>query len=126
MFTLFDGGLKSAEISQAKAREKKMVHQCELKKKEILLEVESAWLDLNTQRSILGSLKEQLTFAEENFKAVSEQFSIGLSSSIDIMDANTLFVKAERELSDARYQYKISELTLHRKKGSLLELLELK
>lgn len=126
IFSLYDGGLKSAELSQAKAKEKKAKLNIELKKKEVLLEVESAWLELNTQISILKSLEEQLNFSKENFRAITEQFKIGLSNSIDVMDANTLLVRAERELSDAKYQYKISELRLQRAKGSLLDTLGIK
>ena len=64
--------------------------------------------------------KRSSKFAK-NFDKGYEQFKIGVSNSIDVMDANTLLVKAERELSDAIYQYKISELNLQRTKGSLLK-----
>lgn len=63
----------------------------------------------------------QLTFAEDNYKAVSKQFEFGLANSIDVMDANTLLVTAERQLTDSRYNYKLSDLRLKRATGMLLK-----
>lgn len=120
IFTLFDGGLKKAELRQARAQYRQALLLYQSKVKEVCLAVETAYLDLVTQKSMLQSLEDQLKFSEENFKAITEQFDIGLSNSIDVMDANTLLVKAEREFSDARFKYVLADLNLKRAKGSFM------
>ena len=119
-FTLFDGGLRQADLRQAESRYRQAMLVQKSLEKEILLMVESAFLDLVTLKSMLSSLEEQLKFSQENYMAVTEQFAIGMSNSIDVMDANTLLVKAEREFSDARFRYLLAELNLLRAKGSFM------
>jgi outer membrane protein len=52
---------------------------------------------------------------------VSQQFKHGLSNSVDMMDANTLLVSAERELADAEFGFKLSIIRLKRAIGSFLD-----
>lgn len=118
---IFEGGLRTAEVKEAEARQRQAALLYEDKKKSIDIEVESAYLDLITQKGIMEKFGAQLTFAEDNYKAVSKQFEFGLASSIDVMDANTLLVTAERQLTDARYSYQLSRLKLKRSTGTLLK-----
>jgi len=50
---------------------------------------------------MLGALKDQVTYARSHYDAVLKQFQFGTANSVDVMDANTLLVTAERQLSDA-------------------------
>ncbi len=119
-FTLFDSGLRRAQISQAKAGEKIAALALARLKKQITLEVEEAYLDLLTQKSVLESLTDQLKSSQEHFNAVSKEYKHGLSNSLDVVDANTLLKKTEREFVNARYQYKLAEIKLKRAKGTFL------
>lgn len=118
---IFDGGLRGAEVKEAEARQKQAALLYEDKKKSIDIEVESSYLDLITQKGIMEKFGAQVAFAEDNYKAVSKQFEFGFASSIDVMDANTLLVTAERQLSDAEYSYQLSRLKLKRSTGILLK-----
>lgn len=120
-FTLFDGGLRRAEIKQANAQRRQARLTCDSTKKKIKLEIESAYLNVETQRSKLDALTDKLKFSQQNYKAVSEQFKYGLSDSLDMMDANNLLVSAERELSTAKYRYKLSTLKLKNATGTFLD-----
>jgi outer membrane protein len=55
---------------------------------------------------------------------VLKQFQHGVANSVDIMDANTLLVTAERQFSDADYTYQLAILKLNRSQGVFLSLLE--
>lgn len=116
-FTLFDGGLRNAQVKQAYARERQARLAVEDLKKKIGLEIQEARLHVETQKSRLVSLRDKLVFAQRNFNAVSEQFRLGFSNSVDMMDANTLLVASEREVSDAEYGYKLAVLKLRRALG---------
>jgi len=69
----------------------------------------------------MEKFEAQVAFAEDNYKAISKQFEHGIANSIDVMDANTLLVTAERQLADARYNYQLAILKLKRATGTLLK-----
>jgi outer membrane protein len=120
-FTIFDGGLRKAEIKESLAKKR----QAELAEKElskkIATEVEDAYLYLHTQISVLKSLEDQLKFANDNYNAVSKQFKYGFANSVDVMDANTLLVTSETELAKAIYNRQLAGLNVERAKGTFLK-----
>ncbi len=119
-FPFFDGGLRKADVSEAKSRERQASLQFEDLKKEIDIEVRSAYLDVVTQKGILRFLNDQLLFAGDNYKAVERQFDFGLSNSLDVMDANTLLVSAERKVASALFNYQLSLLRMKKATGTLI------
>ncbi len=118
---LFEGGLRRAEVRESEAKKRQTEFLYEDIKKTISIEVEAAYLDLKTQAGILKSLEDQLRFARDNYDAVTKQFAFGLASSIDVIDANTLLVDSERQLSRAQYDYQLAALRLKRATGMLLK-----
>ena len=120
-FAFFEGGLRKAEVREAEARQRQAELIYEDLNKTIGIEVENAYLDFQTQKGVLKSLKDQLTFASDNYNSVSRQYEFGLANSIDVIDANTLLLTAERQVADARYNYRLSILKLQRTTGVFLK-----
>jgi len=120
-FPFYEGGLRKAEVRQAEAKMRQARLMYEDMKKMINVEVEGAYLDLITQERIMRSLKDQLSFADDNYNAVSKQFQYGLADSLDVMDANTLLVTAERELANSEFNYRLASLKLKLATGTLLK-----
>ncbi|MEN6319858.1 MAG: TolC family protein [Syntrophaceae bacterium] len=120
-FPFFEGGLRNAEVKEAKAKERQSALQYEDYKKSIGVEVQTAYLDLLTQKGILKFLEDQLVYARDNYNAVVKQFEFGLSQSLDVMDANTLLVTAERDLAAAVYNYQVAILRMKKATGTLLK-----
>jgi len=120
-FTIFDGGLRRAEIKESLAKKR----QAELAEKElskdIATEIEDAFLFLHTQMSVLKSLEDQVKFANSNYDAVSKQFKYGFANSVDVVDANTLLVTSETDLSKAVYNRQLAGLNVERAKGTFLK-----
>jgi outer membrane protein len=119
-FPFFEGGLRKAEVAETKARERQAALFYEELRKAIGVEVRTAYLELATQKGILTFLSDQLAFARDNFNAVSRQFDFGLSTGLDVMDANTLLVSAERKAAAAAYGYRLALLRMKRATGTLL------
>jgi len=119
-FPFFEGGLRRAEVSEAKARERQAAFFYEDLKKGIGIEVQTAYLDLVTQKGILQFLDDQLAFARDNYQAVARQFDFGLSNSLDVLDANTLLVSAETKAVSAVYNYRLALLRMKKATGTLL------
>jgi outer membrane protein len=120
-FPFFEGGLRKAEVRESEARQRQALLALEDLKKDITIQVESAYLDFVTQQGVLKSLEDQLTFAKDNYNAVSRQFEFGFADSIEVMDANTLLVTAEKQLANAKYDYQLSILRVERSSGTLLK-----
>ncbi len=123
VFTLFDGGLRAAQIRQAVAGQRKAMNALELEKKKIILESETAFLEYKTAKNTLNNLKHEVKSAMENFNAVKMQFRYGMADSIDMMDANTLLVTSQRRISDARYTFYLSVLKILYTRGDLISFL---
>ena len=110
-----------AEVKEAKARERQSQLLYEDLKKAIAVEVQSAYLEMVTQKSILQFLVDQRAFARDNYNAVNRQFEFGLAQSIDVIDANTLLVSAEQKVAEAGYSYQMSILRAKKASGVLLK-----
>jgi outer membrane protein len=119
-FPFFEGGLRRAEVQEAKIREHQSILQYEDQKKTVGIEVETAYLDLLTQKETLKYLEDHVAFARDNYRGVSRQFEMGLASSIDVIDANNLLVSSERQVASAVYSYQLAILAVEQATGTLL------
>jgi len=121
VFTLYDGGLRRAQVRQAQARQRQATQSLADEKKAVILEANQSFLEFNTAKSTLTNLADEVKFAEENYDAVQMQFKYGMVDSIDIMDANTLLVDAQRRISNARSSFYLSILKIIYTQGNILD-----
>jgi outer membrane protein len=120
-YPFFEGGLRKAEVSQAKARFRQTDYRLEDAYKSVSVEVENAYLNLITSSGILEKLQAEAEYAADNYNAVTKQFEFGLADSLDVMDANTLLVTSEKQLANAKYDYQYAILELKRATGTFLK-----
>jgi len=120
-FPFFEGGLRIAELNEAKAKSRQAKLAYDDYKKNVDIEMQSAYLDLQTQKGILKFLEDQLIFAKDNYNAVLRQFENGLAVSLDVMDANSLLLSAEKNVVEASYNYQLAYLKIKRSNGTLLQ-----
>ncbi len=120
VFTFYDGGLRRAQVRQADAKKRQAQQALASLENEVILQSKQAFLDFKTARSTLTNLADEVKSAEENYNAVQMQFKYGMADSIDIMDANTLLVDAQRRMSNARYSYYLSILKIIYTQGDIL------
>jgi outer membrane protein len=120
-FPFFEGGLRVAEYREAKSRERQAKLAFDDFKKNVEIEMQGAYLDVQTQKGALKFLEDQRIFADDNYNAVIRLFNNGLATSLDIMDANSLLLAAEKNEAEALYNYQLAHLKLKRTSGKLLQ-----
>ncbi len=120
-FPFFEGGLRLAELREAKARERQARLMYEDFRKTVDIELQRACLELETQQGALNYLEDQETFARDNYNAVLRQFENGLATSLDVMDANSLLLASEKNLVESQYNFRLADLSVRRAAGTLLE-----
>ena len=123
-FPFFEGGLRMAELREAKARERQARLAYDDLKKNVDIELQAAMLDMETQKGALAFLQDQLVFAQDNYNAVVRQFENGLATSLDVMDANSLLLSSERNVAEASYGYQLAHLKVRKSSGTLLRFIE--
>ena len=115
--SIFEGGLHVAERAQARSRlEQNRLDTFKLKKA-VDLDVTSASLTLKAVSRVLESREDQKKFAQENFETLSRQFTFGLATNIDLLDANQILIDAEKDLITATYDRHLAILNLQRSAG---------
>ena len=106
VFTLYDGGLRRAQIRQALADVRKAKNALSLQEKKIVLDSNVSFLEYDTAKSTLDNLQDELKSARENYNAVQMQL-----------------VTAQRRISDARYTLYLSVLKILYTRGDLTSFL---
>jgi len=119
-FPFFEGGLRRAEVGEARAKLRQTEYGLAELKREVFTEVENAYLVFRTQEAVLETLRAEVEYSRDNYNAVIKQFKHGLADSIDVIDANTLLVTSERELANSEYLYQLAFIRMQRSTGTLL------
>jgi len=123
-FPFFEGGLRLAELNEAKAKERQARLAYDDLRKSVDIELHGAWLDLETQQGTLKFLQDQLLFAHDNYNDVVRQYQNGLATSLDVMDANSLLLSSERNAVEALYGCQLANLKVRKASGTLLQFVQ--
>ncbi|MBI5234902.1 MAG: TolC family protein [Deltaproteobacteria bacterium] len=123
-FPIFEGGLRIAEVSEARSKAREADFKRLALKRDIALQITEAVNRMNTAKAVIESYKRQNAFAEEDYKMVFEQFKYGLATTVDIIDADATLISAQSSLMNSTYDYELSKLEYKVVIGSLLEELE--
>lgn len=71
--------------------------------KNLLKEVESAYLDAVSAQSRFQAATEQKAYASTTYKLVEEQFNLGMKNTVDLLSAKTTYLQAQQEYLQAKY-----------------------
>jgi len=116
-WTLFDGGRSSGSEAKARAEAEALRRYVEDIEARIRLEVTQRALDLETSIASVTVSKRGLESAEENERVSRDRYREGVTSSSDLLDAETQTLRAGLDLALAQGQLRVSEAQLARALG---------
>ena len=120
-FPIYEGGLRMAELSQAKIKVDQVRLESQRLRKEINIQVTRSSLTLEAVSRELDSRKKQLAFAKKNYEIVSKQFTFGLITHVVLLDANQTLIEAERDVIHVTYDRHLAILEFQKSVGVFLE-----
>ena len=74
-----------------------------------------------SQKAALEAYRKRLSFAEEDYKTVFEQFKHGLATTVDVIDAGTELQAAEGSMMNSAYDLELAIVSLKYSVGIQLE-----
>lgn len=114
---IFEGMVSMAELAQARSRLRQSHFEKKRLQNEIASRVRQARLDLFSLSSELKHLEDQVRFARQAFSLASRQFEVGLGTHIEVLDANSALLSAEREYSNTIYDREMAILQMRKDAG---------
>src|SRR3972149_1067363 len=123
-FPLYEGGLRVAEVREAGSKSREAELRRVILRKDIELQVREAYYSIEAINSTLEFYRKQLSFAEENYNMVFKQFTYGLATNVDVIDANSVLVAAQESFANSKIDLQLAILELKRRMGVLMEEME--
>ncbi|MDH4226206.1 MAG: TolC family protein [Deltaproteobacteria bacterium] len=120
-FPIFEGGLRVAELRQAKSKFREASLMRVSARRDIELDVRRKLNDMKSAMALVDSYEKALAFAKENYEVVLKQYRYGLADNIGLVEAETTLVGAELGFSRASLSYELSVIELKRSIGVLFD-----
>ena len=119
---LFDrGGAPIVELQEQKQEVEKARLAVQSLRKNVRLEVEQTWLELDTLTVNLATARDEQRLAAETYSLVSKQFDAGTATSLEVTTALTDRQRASLRLVDIRARHAVAIIALRRAVGVLAE-----
>ncbi|MCF8006371.1 MAG: TolC family outer membrane protein [Methylovulum sp.] len=124
---IYEGGMTSAKIRENEARKKLTESQLEQKSREFEQLTRAAYLDMSSAQARNQATDRQLSASEKSRDAMKKGYELGVSTIIDVLNAEKLLSEARKSQREARYRYFKARSSLYHLTGKLIavELLEL-
>jgi outer membrane protein len=115
---IFTGFLYSAEAKEAAYRAKADAERTRNLRDQIVRDVRTAWLQTNTAYQRIGVTAQLLKEANLGFQLAQTRYQLGLSSIVELSQAQLQQTSAAIENTNAQYQYRMALATLNYQIGT--------
>jgi outer membrane protein len=106
-------------LVQEKINQREQVKEALTQIKDLIrLEVKEAYLSLREAEKNIGVAEKTIEQAEENFRISEVRYREQVTTSLEVMDAQTLLAQAKNNAYQALYAYNLAQSRLTRAKGS--------
>ena len=116
-YPLYEGGAIRARTREAKQRYYQGLDQKELQRRAVQSQTRQAFLSVLSNISRVKALKQALISTETALKAIQAGFELGTRTSVDVVNAQRDLLHAQRNYSNARYDYVLNTLRLKQASG---------
>jgi len=118
-WNLFDGG--TSTIATQNARVSVGIQETLLQQtiQQVNTDFDNAWSAYQNRLFIVKAQQNNLAANQQNFERTSEKYKLGQVSSLDFRTAQRNLLQAELSLIEARYNTKLSELTIYQLAGDI-------
>ena len=113
-YNIFDGGTKQAAIDRSAVALKTAQMNAAQREREIVLAIETAYLELVRLEKILRLGERTVKLAEEDLRLAEERYRVGKGRLLEVLDAQVSFIEARSNRVRTRYDLKIGEADLGR------------
>ena len=114
---LFDGFRARSNIDLARAQQRLAETQLQLQREQVSIEVARARAELNRSRTVFEARRQNSADAKEAFQLASLRFSRGLSTQLEVSDAQLALLTAESTEARATFDVFLAAAELARSLG---------
>ncbi|KLV02216.1 outer membrane channel protein [Photobacterium aquae] len=118
---VYTGGRTTSEVKQAQYSYVAASEDLEASYRSVVKDVRAFYNNINASIGALRAYKQSVVSAQSALEATEAGFDVGTRTIVDVLDATRRLYDANRQLSNARYDYIISQLQLKQAVGSLNE-----
>lgn len=110
---VFDGVLL-ARRSQSQAMEEVLRHEIDVTRRRLLADIQRAYTGFRIAEATLPALLAAATAAQKNYEQANARFRAGLSTSVELADAEALRTDGEIQLAIGRFEVSRARATFNR------------
>ncbi len=119
---LYQGGLISSKVRQAILNQQKAKDDVEIARRQIDLDTQRAYLNLNSNIAQVKALEQALTSSQSQLESTQLGYEVGVRINVDVLNAQQQLFSAKRDLLQARYNYLVNIIRLKSATGIVSEL----
>ncbi|MBP2625371.1 MAG: outer rane efflux protein [Firmicutes bacterium] len=116
-WNLFDAGVTSAKVKEAKANEEKIKAGDKQTRDGIELEVRQSYLSMKEAEARMATSQVAVDKGAEDLKASQAKYYAGVGTNIDVMDAQMALTQAKTNATQAAYDYNVNKAKLEKAVG---------
>lgn len=116
-FNAWDGGRTAAAVEEAEARASSLERRLADTERRLRLDVASRLADLRTARAAVSVSQRNLEAARENLRVAQDRYREGVIPSSELLDAETLLLRASLDQTDAATRVRVALANLDRAVG---------
>lgn len=123
--SLYDGGATKAAISKAESDSNNARSTREQVVKAVALDTQQSYLSMAESRERINAAEKALEQATEAMRLADVRFKSGLSTQVEVLDAQTALTAAETNHVNALYDYQIAQARLEHAVGGHVQMAKL-
>ncbi|MEW5942472.1 MAG: TolC family outer membrane protein [Pseudomonadota bacterium] len=118
---IYQGGAVNSRVREAVANQEKARQDLEQSLRQTALDTRQAFLGVTSGMAQVQALEQALVSSQSSLDSTKLGLEVGVRTNVDVLNAQQQLYSTKRDLSQARYNYLISQLKLKAAVGTLAE-----